>query len=225
MNFAQFVGAMFDPFRKILDFSSRSTRSQFWPFIFLIYASQQVVSYIAMAPLMKRLELFAKEAEVQAATGKEPDLASILPDLTSALGTIAGVLGLLWLISLIPLSGAVTRRLHDTNRSGFWALPVLICQLSGFALLWLTAREVMEMSEFAIPAFLVPLVINNLVGFGFTILLIVFCVYDGTVGPNRFGEDPKIRIPLENQWQPKPSPRMDSGPKPVARIVSDGDGG
>jgi uncharacterized membrane protein YhaH (DUF805 family) len=224
MNFTQFVGAMFDPFRKILDFKSRSTRPQFWPFVFLMYAAQQVVSYIAMAPLMKRFELFAKEAEVQAAAGKEPDLASILPDLTSTLGTMAGVLGLLWLVSLIPLSGAVTRRLHDTNRSGFWALPVLIFQLSGFALLWLTAREVMGMSEFAIPAFLVPLIINNIVGLGFTVTLIVFCVYDGTVGPNRFGEDPKIRIPLDEQWQPKPVAPKASGPKPIARIISEGDG-
>lgn len=57
---------------------------------------------------------------------------------------------------LIPSIAVAVRRLHDTDRSGWWVLLSLIPILGGLALLAL-------------------------------------CCLDGTLGPNRFGDDPKSR--------------------------------
>lgn len=75
-----------------------------------------------------------------------------------SLGNSVGALtGLYWLVVLVPGIAVTVRRLHDTDRSGWWALLALLPVLG-------------------------------------TIVLFVFCVLDGTPGPNRFGENPKAVV-------------------------------
>jgi uncharacterized membrane protein YhaH (DUF805 family) len=75
-----------------------------------------------------------------------------------SLGNSIGALtGLYWLVVLVPSIAVTVRRLHDTDRSGWWALLALLPLLG-------------------------------------TIVLFVFCVLDGTPGPNRFGENPKAVV-------------------------------
>lgn len=75
-----------------------------------------------------------------------------------SLGNSIGALtGLYWLVVLVPSVAVTVRRLHDTDRSGWWALLALLPVLG-------------------------------------TIVLFVFCVLDGTPGPNRFGENPKAVV-------------------------------
>jgi len=75
-----------------------------------------------------------------------------------SLGNSVGALtGLYWLVVLVPSVAVTVRRLHDTDRSGWWALLALLPVLG-------------------------------------TIVLFVFCVLDGTPGPNRFGENPKAVV-------------------------------
>ena len=46
-----------------------------------------------------------------------------------------GIVGLVWIaVTLVPLIAVLVRRLHDTNRSGWWALIGLI-PLAGFIVL------------------------------------------------------------------------------------------
>lgn len=59
---------------------------------------------------------------------------------------------------LLHTAAASTRRLHDTNRSGWWTLPALL------------------------PVHDLP-------------FLAAICVFENTVGPNRFGPDPLGREP------------------------------
>ena len=61
---------------------------------------------------------------------------------------------LFYLAILIPSIAVAIRRLHDTNRSGWWLLIALIPFIGA-------------------------------------LVLLVFYVLPGTVGPNKFGEDPK----------------------------------
>lgn len=81
---------------------------------------------------------------------------NVMAEMGGDSGGAAVLLLLMVLGFFLPLLAVQVRRLHDTNRSGWWALIGLI-----------------------------PLV-------GLVVMLI-FTLQDGTVGPNRFGPDPKNR--------------------------------
>lgn len=91
-----------------------------------------------------------------------------------------GPLTLLFQLAILLPSLAVgARRLHDTNRSGWWLLigygPLLISTLLPFiGLANLTLALV--------------LLVVALVGF---VVLLIFMVLEGTKGPNQHGPDPK----------------------------------
>ena len=72
-----------------------------------------------------------------------------------------GLLGLYVLATIVPNIAVVVRRLHDRDMSGWWYLGVIV-------------------------AGMIPLV-GILANIGFLVLMFL----PGTVGPNRFGPDPK----------------------------------
>ncbi|WP_429025223.1 DUF805 domain-containing protein [Aeromonas veronii] len=76
--------------------------------------------------------------------------------------------GIYSLAVLLPSLAVAVRRLHDTDRSGWWLLLVLV----------------------PIIGILVP-TIGTLVPIIGTLVLIYFMVCNGQQGPNRFGDDPK----------------------------------
>lgn len=134
--------------RQYADFSGRARRAEYWWFA-AFQAGVVAVLYILGA-------IFA---------GMSAASASIDPT-TGAVETSRGggyVVALLlygvaalWALALFVPGLAVTvRRLHDTNRSGWW---------------WLI----------------------SFVPFG-SLVLLVFCVMEGTPGPNLYGADPKGR--------------------------------
>ncbi len=55
---------------------------------------------------------------------------------------------------IIPTIAVTFRRLHDTDRSGWWWALTLVCGIGG-------------------------------------IIVLVFCLIDGTPGPNKYGDSPK----------------------------------
>jgi uncharacterized membrane protein YhaH (DUF805 family) len=55
---------------------------------------------------------------------------------------------------VIPTIAVTFRRLHDTDRSGWWWALTLVCGIGG-------------------------------------IIVLVFCLIDGTPGPNKYGDSPK----------------------------------
>lgn len=184
MDFKQFVAAMFEPFGRLTDFSGRSTRAQFWPFIFLTYAVPNLIMFGFIGSLMDGVQK-------QALAG--PD-APLVYDFKGLFINILIVSGISFLVFALPLAGAVIRRLHDTDRTGFWALPAVFLQFFGFFLMWKLVQQVMALQDGdGIPSALLPLVGNNLLGLGYSILLLVYFAQDGTVGPNRYGPDPKVR--------------------------------
>jgi len=112
------------PLKKYTDFSGRAPRAEYWWFYLLT-----VVAYL---------------------------IALILDSLigTGAAFASTGIIMLLVILGLlIPALAAGVRRLHDTDRSGWWLLIAFI----------------------------------PLVG---AIVLLVFFVFEGTKGDNRFGPDP-----------------------------------
>jgi len=111
----------------------------------------------------------------------------------------------LMLVMLLRLAAAVVRRLHDSGRSGWWASPVFAIQIAipiMFATIFPAMFETLgkirpTMSQAETSATFDPTMQSfsllwsiGMLGFLLTIVLIVFLVLPGTVGPNRFGDDP-----------------------------------
>lgn len=132
MSFAESVRTVLS---KYATFSGRARRSEFWWFALFVAVINIVLSALAAA-----------------LGGATPDPVT---GQTSAGGAAVGILSLLvGLALLLPGLAVTVRRLHDTDRSGWW---------------WFIA----------------------LVPFVGAIVLLVFELLPGTVGPNRFGPDPK----------------------------------
>src|SRR6185437_16410107 len=52
-----------------------------------------------------------------------------------------GLLGLYWLFTIVPSLAVTTRRLHDTGRSGWWQLIILLPLVGVFILLYFLVQD------------------------------------------------------------------------------------
>jgi uncharacterized membrane protein YhaH (DUF805 family) len=112
-------------FSKYAEFSGRARRSEYW-FWILFYVIVMAVAVV---------------------------LDNVLG--TKFSGSYYGWIELVVLLALIVPTIAVTvRRLHDTERSGWWYLLNFVCGIGA-------------------------------------LIVLVFCVIDGTPGPNKYGDSPK----------------------------------
>jgi uncharacterized membrane protein YhaH (DUF805 family) len=98
--------------QKYADFSGRARRSEFWFFV-LFNIIVSIVASILDSILHTKM----------GSTG------------TGIIGTLAG------LALLVPGIAVAIRRLHDTNRSGWWFLIVLVPFVGGIVLLVFNAME------------------------------------------------------------------------------------
>ena len=90
---------------------------------------------------------------------------------------------LLWLATLLPSLAVGVRRLHDTDRSGWWLLLPIVPYCIAFALggAAMTSGSMAEMGTAGI--FL-------LIGVVGAIVLLIFMILPGTPGDNRYGPNP-----------------------------------
>lgn len=143
------------PLQKYADFSGRAPRAEYWWFTLAL-----VVAYI------------------------------VLSIVESIIGTdqTVGPYGLLSLIlmlgSLVPSLAVGVRRLHDTNRSGWWLLIAVIPYIV-FALAAGAALASGSMMALAGATMLL-----GLLAFVGGIVLLVFMVLPGNKGDNSYGPDP-----------------------------------
>jgi uncharacterized membrane protein YhaH (DUF805 family) len=98
---------MFEALKRYAEFSGRSRRKEYWLFI-LLYVILSVVATVLDASVLRSM-----------AIDGELGVASLI----LSLGLI------------IPLLAVAIRRLHDTDRSGWWILLGLIPLLGGLVLL------------------------------------------------------------------------------------------
>ena len=96
----QFVDDVATSFRKYFDFSSRSSRSEYWfftLFVFLICLVGYFIEYLIIGD-------------------------ALLDKLLSEPPIITNSEIIIYLATLIPSTSLSVRRLHDVNRSGWWLL-------------------------------------------------------------------------------------------------------
>lgn len=86
---------------------------------------------------------------------------------------------------IIPSIAVTVRRLHDTNKSGWWLLAVVVPATVAGALAVGTALEGTE--SFSPTA---PFMISIFAAVIAAVVLFVFMVLPGADGPNNYGEDP-----------------------------------
>jgi uncharacterized membrane protein YhaH (DUF805 family) len=171
---------MFMPLRRYADFSGRSRRMEFWMW--------QVAKFLFSIVIW--IVFFALVGGAMMSAGNGPE--GVMAAGGAALIFLLLVM-LLGLAIFIPDIAVTVRRLHDTNRSGWWILAPLVPYL----VFWVTFGT--AASSGASPEDLMtgPLAMVGLlcllVAMVLALVLLVFYFLDGTPGPNRFGPDPKGR--------------------------------
>lgn len=99
------------------------------------------------------------------------------------------------LVILVPWLAVTVRRLHDTNRSGWWILILLLAVGASIGLATFAFVRLDNASASASFAVGIFLILAILVAFG---TMLVFMVLPGTPGPNRYGSDPYGPSDLES---------------------------
>ena len=112
---------MFQPLRKYADFTGRARRMEFWLFWLLLIGIEIVFSILIGMVGGSMTALVDPSVGMAAMNGP-------------AMGLWA-VYGLIMLGLLIPSLAVSIRRLHDTNRSGWWQLVSLVPVVGGLVML------------------------------------------------------------------------------------------
>lgn len=108
------MNLMFQPLRKYADFQGRARRSEFWLFWLFTF----VVGFVLQM--------------IGGMMGGAADPSNPMAMYSSPAGIL---LLLFWLAVLIPSIAVAIRRLHDTNRSGWWLLIAFIPFIGALVLL------------------------------------------------------------------------------------------
>lgn len=166
-----FIGAIKHNFSHYADFKGRAQRSQFWWWYLFLLIGQGVLT---TADSAFGLQVGKSETDVMVGD-------TTIPVVNTGVGVLATLFAL---AVLLPTLAVAVRRLHDTERSGWWILaPVLAYVVTGVA-------TVIGVALGAGLFVLVLLMTGFVVAAILAIVLLVFYIQKGTPGPNRYGPDP-----------------------------------
>lgn len=160
------------PLKRYAEFSGRSRRKEYWMWTLFI-----LLAYVAFFIVLMAL---GGSAYMGMISGSSSGLGAA----GGAALIIVGLFFIFLLAILIPALAVTVRRLHDTNRSGWW----MLLPLAAYPIQIIGA--VTQSSALAL--------VGSLVGLGLGILLLVWYCTDGTPGPNGYGPDPKVRDGMES---------------------------
>jgi uncharacterized membrane protein YhaH (DUF805 family) len=163
---------MLMPLKRYAEFSGRSRRMEYWMFqLFMILV------YVVLMVLMMMVGGGALMS------GGDPNA---LAAAGGAVMIIGGLYVLFALVMFIPNLAVSIRRLHDTNRSGWW----ILAPIAGYVLMLAGAAMVASSPDnpglggiLSVIGMIVVLVLG--------LTLLVFMFLEGTRGPNNYGADPK----------------------------------
>ena len=113
------MNLMIAPLRRYLDFQGRSRRSEYW----LFYLFTIIVTAVLYLPLV--------------AVGMNYETSE--PNGVGAIFML--LIGLVWLGLVIPSLSVLVRRLHDTDRSGWWVLISFLPLVGGLVLFIFTVLD------------------------------------------------------------------------------------
>lgn len=148
------------PLKKYADFSGRAPRAEFWWFYLFT-----VIIYV---------------------------VATIIDSIigSQVLGPYGVVACLAFLGLLLPYLGVSVRRLHDTDRTGWWMLGPLVPYAIGLAMMGPAVMNAMAAGDPTAMSGLGTAMLFLLLGGILGIVLLVFFLLPGTTGANKYGDDP-----------------------------------
>jgi uncharacterized membrane protein YhaH (DUF805 family) len=176
--------------------------------ILIVYVVQFVVMAIAIVPLMAswvNQMAPAMQGDPHRFDNDPQAMFQIMAPMMQNMIIMMFVIAVLFLVLTVA---AVVRRLHDSDRSGWWALPYYAMQIVSplvmaaifpryFTIMAsMTAAKPGSPPDMTNPAFqqamqsMTLMSLANVLSFAILVMMIVFLVLPGTVGPNRFGDDP-----------------------------------
>jgi len=164
------------PLRRFVDFAGRSRRMEFWIW-FVLMLAVNIVFLITFFVVVGGTAALMEAGREGAAANPTALIASM------------GILGLVYflveLALFLPSLAVTIRRLHDSDKSGWWVMifwgPYLL-------------STVASLMQFAARDSVAPALISgifSLIWLLSCLVMIVLCLLDGTRGPNRYGGDPK----------------------------------
>jgi uncharacterized membrane protein YhaH (DUF805 family) len=166
---------MFMPLKRYADFSGRSRRMEFW-----MWQLFQLIVYIVVVVLAMML---GGGAMMMMGSGNDP---STMLAAGGAMMIVLLLYGVYCLAVLIPSIAVAVRRLHDTNRTGWWVLAPLAPYLVMIVLGMMAMGSPENAGVIGIVVLLCMLAVLAL-----ALMLLIFYVLEGTKGPNQYGPDPK----------------------------------
>lgn len=170
------------PLKRYADFQGRSRRLEYWMFYLL-----QILIAVAFALL---------GVIVGGASGGLGRSAFDPAAAAGGTGIISILNALVSLALLVPSLAVGVRRLHDTDRTGWWLLAPLAPLIFLIIAVVGAAGTLLGRDPSAAGAGLagglgITVIIAAVAFFVAAITVFVFTVLEGTRGPNRFGADPK----------------------------------
>ncbi|MBO9708810.1 MAG: DUF805 domain-containing protein [Caulobacter sp.] len=192
-----FVESVRNGFSGLARFSGRDSARRFWPYagvvVALLFLAAGATMSITMNTMFSRMQTFAIEHPDQATVTQGPDGTSIEiqgnhPELTPDMTPFFTVMQAGSAAVVILLAAAVTRRLHDRGRHGWWGLPPAILLAAGMVLFPRVFQSTIEGGMTADNMKMLGLlVVNNLLYLGSLALLIILLAGAGQPESNRYG--------------------------------------
>jgi uncharacterized membrane protein YhaH (DUF805 family) len=172
----QIIPMVLHGFKNIANFSGRDPRIKFWPYFGCLYLMSQAISIIAFMPFfLETFKMMGQQSE---------------PIDIAAFGAIMKLSALTSIAFIALLAAAVTRRLHDRNLRGYWALiPVAFLILAFWKMgpfLEVVANPDILQNELN-PSDILAFTLLNLVYLISVIALMIILGLKGHATENRFG--------------------------------------
>lgn len=166
------------PLKRYAEFSGRSSRAEFWWFMLFMIIIFMVIWFVMAGSIGGLI-----------AAGTDPNGAAL-----PALGGGILIIMLLSLAIVIPSIAVQVRRLHDTNRSGWWLGGYYLLYALYMAMAFSSVMSAAVGDPTAAPAPNVGMLgMTMILGLGlfvYMVVLLVFYCLPGTPGPNNYGPDP-----------------------------------
>ena len=179
----------------LLRFSGRESRALFWPYAIAVFLLGIVAGILLFIPVMT--DMMARAMDYvrthpggipHAALGQPPVLPpELMPDMSRMIVPML----IVNLVGILLLAAAAVRRLHDCDRTGWWAALPLPFHIVAAAIGPAAAKAMMEAMKSFPPkqsALVTVSSLNSALSLLALLVLIVLLVGQGTSGPNRFGE-------------------------------------
>jgi len=176
---------------RLARFSGRESRALFWPYALTVLVLGMVAGMLLFVPLVMdmvtRMAAYVQthpEGLPKPAPGQVP---TFPPELMPDFGAMMVPMAVVNLVTLLLYAAATVRRLHDRDRSGWWAALPLPFQLVGTLIAPRAMSAMMHPNAGPSPATMLS-GLNSLAYWGVFIFLIVLLAGESTPGPNRYGD-------------------------------------